>query len=454
VRGSIPPPGDGGRRARPGGPPAAAPDDAGCHILHVDMDAFYASVELRDRPELRGRPVIVAHPSGRSVVLSATYEARTYGVRSAMPIGRARGLCPQAVIIPPRRGLYSAVSREVMAIFQTVTPEIEPLSLDEAFLDVSGALRRLGRPADIGQLIRRQVAEQQGITCSVGIAVNKFVAKLASVHCKPDGLLVVPADGVLGFLHPLPVAALWGVGEQTGKALARLSLRTVGDLAATPVGVLEAVVGKAAAAHLSALASGRDDRRVENSVQEKSIGAEETFAGDIGDPELIRRELLRLSGRTASALRAGGYAARTITVKLRQSDFTTITRSRTLPDATDLANQIYATACALHDGAGLSSRARLRLVGVRATGLVPAASAVTQLALGDRPESWREAERAVDRIASRFGAGAVRPAALVDGAPDHSGQERSAQDRGARDHGAPDPGRHEERGRPPAAGRP
>jgi len=424
MRGSIPPPADRGRPGRPRPsrlpgerpqPPRPPGDDTGCHILHVDMDAFYASVELRDRPELRGRPVIVAHASGRSVVLSATYEARDYGVRSAMPIGRARALCPQAVIIPPRHGLYGAVSKQVMAIFQAVTPEIEPLSLDEAFLDVSGALRRLGRPAFIGQLIRRQVAEQQDITCSVGIAVNKFVAKLASVHCKPDGLLVIPAGGVLEFLHPLPVAALWGVGEQTGKALARLSLRTVGDLAATPVGVLEAAVGKAAAAHLAALAAGRDDRRVERTVQEKSIGAEETFAEDIGDPELIRRELLRLSGRTAHALRAGGYAARTITVKLRLSDFTTITRSRTLPDPTDLANQIYATACALHEGSGLSSRARLRLVGVRATGLVPAASAVMQLTLGERPESWREAERAVDRIASRFGAGTVRPAALVDG---------------------------------------
>jgi DNA polymerase-4 len=433
VRGSIPPPANRGRPGRAGQPghpgyaapgpsaPPLPPDDTGCHILHVDMDAFYASVELRDRPELRGRPVIVAHASGRSVVLSATYEARVFGVRSAMPIGRARALCPQAVIIPPRHGLYAAVSRQVMAIFQAVTPEIEPLSLDEAFLDVSGALRRLGPPAAIGELIRRQVVAQQDITCSVGIAVNKFVAKLASVHCKPDGLLVVPGDGVLAFLHPLPVSALWGVGEQTGKALARLSLRTVGDLAATPVGVLEAALGKAAAAHLSALATGRDGRRVESSVQDKSIGAEETFAEDIGDPALIRRELLRLSGRTAQALRAGGYAARTITVKLRLADFTTITRSRTLAEPTDLANQIYATACALHEGSGLSRRVRLRLVGVRATGLVPAASAVTQLTLGEPPQSWREAERAVDRIASRFGPGAVRPAALVDGDQDKRG---------------------------------
>lgn len=400
---------------RRAGEPASIADDTGCSILHVDMDAFYASVEVRDRPDLAGRPVIVGHASGRSVVLSATYEARACGVHSAMPVGRARSLCPQAVIIPPRHSLYGSVSREVMGIFRAVTPDIEPLSLDEAFLDVSGALRRLGRPAAIGQLIRRQVAEQQGISCSVGIAVNKFVAKLASVHCKPDGLLVIPADGVLDFLHPLPVSALWGVGEQTGKALARLGLRTVGDIASTPVGVLEADLGRAAAAHLSALASGRDDRRVESSVQEKSIGAEETFADDISDPELIRRELLRLSGRTAQGLRTAGYAARTVVVKLRLADFTTITRSRTLPEPTDVAHRIYATACALHEGSGLAAQARLRLVGVRVTGLVPAAAAATQLALGERPESWREAERAVDRIVSRFGVGAVRPAALVDG---------------------------------------
>ena len=389
-------------------------DDTGCNILHVDMDAFYASVELRERPELIGKPVIVGHSGGRGVVLSATYEARTFGVRSAMPVGQARRLCPQAIFIDPRHGAYGAVSREVMRIFREVTPEVEPLSLDEAFLDVSGARRRLGSPAAIGRLIRREVATQQAITCSVGIAVNKFVAKLASVHCKPDGLLVIPADGVLDFLHPLPVSALWGVGRQTGKVLARLGLRTVGDIAATPVDVLERDLGRAAAAHLSGLASGRDDRRVERSVQEKSIGAEETFAEDIGDPELIRRELLRLSGRTAEGLRAGGNAARTVVVKLRRADFTTITRSRTLPEPTDVAQRIYATACSLYEGAGLSPGTRLRLVGVRVSGLVPAAEAATQLALGERPESWRDAERALDRITSRFGSGAVRPATLVD----------------------------------------
>jgi DNA polymerase IV len=379
------------------------------------MDAFYASVELRDRPELAGRPVIVGGTGGRSVVLSATYPARTFGVRSAMPMARAMRLCPHAVVIPPRHGLYGTVSREVMAIFRAITPQVEPLSLDEAFLDVSGALRRLARsPAGIGELIRAQVAEL-GITCSVGVASSKFIAKMASRACKPDGLLVVPADGVLDFLHPQPVAALWGVGKQTGESLARLGLRTVADIAHTPIGALERELGQAAAAHLSALAAGRDERRVVPGTQEKSIGAEETFASDVSDPEVIRRELLRLSGRTARGLRASGCSARTVVVKLRLASFKTITRSRTLPDPTDVAQEIYATACALYAAAGLDDRARLRLVGVRATGLIPASAAVQQLAFGDRPVSWREAERAVDRIAGRFGTDAVRPAILVDG---------------------------------------
>ena len=292
------------------GDPAA--DDTGCHILHVDMDAFYASVEIRDRPDLVGKPVIVGGTSGRGVVLSASYEARTFGVRSAIPMTQAARLCPHAVVIPPRHGVYASVSREVMAVFRSITPEVEPLALDEAFLDVSGALRRLGPPAQIARLIREQVSEQQGITCSVGVATSKFIAKLASVHCKPDGLLVVPADGVLEFLHPLPVAALWGVGKQTGQVLAGFGLRTVADIAHTPVATLERELGPAAAAHLYALAWGRDERRVVPGVHEKSIGAEETFRSDIADPDVIRRELLRLSGRTARALRAAGCSARTV----------------------------------------------------------------------------------------------------------------------------------------------
>jgi DNA polymerase-4 len=299
---------------------------------------------------------------------------------------------------------------------------VEPLSLDEAFLDVSGAIRRLGRPTRIAELIRASILEQQGLTCSVGVANCKFVAKLASARCKPDGLLVVPADEVLGFLHPLPVAALWGVGEQTGHSLARLGLRTVGDIAHTPPAVLQRELGQAVGAHLYALAWGRDERPVIPGMPDKSIGAEETFATDVDDPEVIRRELLRLSGRTARGLRAGGSVARTVVVKLRLANFTTITRSRTLSEPTDVAREIYATACDLYAAAGLDPRARLRLVGVRAAGLIPAARSATQLALGEPPASWRDAERAVDRITGRFGLDSVRPAVLVR--PDEEAETR------------------------------
>jgi DNA polymerase-4 len=400
------------------GPAGGAPDDTGCHILHVDMDAFYASVEIRDRPDLVGKPVIVGSPTGRSVVLSASYEARAFGVRSAMPATQARRLCPQATFIAPRHAQYAVVSKQVMAVFRSVTPQVEPLALDEAFLDVSGAVRRLGRPARIGAMIRRQIEAEQGVTCSVGIAPSKFVAKIASVRCKPDGLLVVPRDGVLAFLHPLPTSALWGVGERTGQILARLGLRTVGDIAHAPLATLQHDLGAAAGAHLAALAWGRDERAVVPHTPDKSIGAEETFSADIGDPEVIRRELLRLSERTARSLREAGWVARTVTVKLRLANFTTITRSRTLAEPTDVTRKIYATACALHAGAGLDRDARLRLVGVRVTGLAPASAAATQLAFGDRPTGWREAEQAMDRITRRFGTGAVRPAALVEPGPD------------------------------------
>jgi DNA polymerase-4 len=398
--------GGGGEAGRPG-----TGDDTGCPILHVDMDAFYAGVELLERPELKGTPVIIGAAGARGVVLSATYEARRFGVHSAMPMTRARRLCPQAVIIPPSHGKYSEVSKGVMEIFHSITPEVEPIASDEAFLDVSGALRRLGPPARIGAMIRAQVAERHGITCSVGVAGSKFVAKLASRHCKPDGLLVVPADAVVDFLHPLPVAALWGVGERTEQALRRLGIQTVGDLAQVPPATLRREFG-AAGAHLAALAWGRDDRRVSPHVPDKSIGAEETFAHDVDDPEVIRRELLRLSERVAVRLRLGGHVGRTVSVKLRRADFTTITRSRTLREATDVAKEIYATSCDLFAAAGLE-RVRLRLVGVRVENLRPAGTATRQLGLGERETGWREAEMAMDRAARRFGPQAVRPASLV-----------------------------------------
>ena len=427
--------------------PERVPGDTGCTVLHVDMDAFYASVELVRRPELRGSPVIVGGGS-RGVVLSATYEARRFGVSSAMPTTRARRLCPQATVISPDFAAYARVSAGVMEIFRSVTPVVEPLALDEAFLDVSGALRRLGPAAAIGQQIRDRVADEQGITCSVGVASTKFVAKLASTRCKPDGLLVVPPARVLAFLHPLPVSALWGVGEKTEAILLRLGLRTVADLAAVPLATLQRALGAATGAHLHALSWGRDERRVVATAPEdgpdRSVGAEETFSRDVDDPAVIRRELLRLAERTAARLRRDGRAGRTVTIKVRFADFTTITRSRTLPESTDVAREIYATASGLFDALGLD-RARLRLVGVRVEGLVDDENRSRQLLLGDRPQGWREAEQAADRAARRFGEGVVRPATLVgpepSGAPSPPGPDPSP--------GAP-PGTRRRPVRPPA----
>ena len=397
----------------PTGPPAGPPgEDRGCTVLHVDMDAFYAGVSLLSRPELRGRPVIVGGGGTRGVVLSATYEARAFGVHSAMPMMRARRLCPQAVVVAPDHAAYARVSAGVMEVFRSITPLVEPISLDEAFLDVRGAARRLGGPTQIGEWIRATVQDEQGVTCSVGVASTKFVAKLASARCKPDGLLVVPAQNVVAFLHPLPVGALWGVGGKTEDVLRQLGLHTVGDLAHTPVATLVRALGPATGAHLSALAWGRDERSVVPHEPDRSLGAEHTFATDIDDPAVVARELLRLSERTAARLRATGQVGRTVSIKVRFADFTTITRARTLPEATDVGRLVYDTAMGLYDALGLE-RARIRLVGVRVEAILDADDQPHQLQLGEREHGWRSAEQAVDRATRRFGAGAVRPAALV-----------------------------------------
>ena len=387
-------------------------DDTGCTVLHVDMDAFFASCELRTRPELKGRPVVVGVEGGRGVVLAATYEARRFGVHSAMPMSRARRLCPQAIVLAPTHGLYSQVSAGVMAVFADITPLVEPLSLDEAFLDVAGAIRRLGSPTMIGQLIRARIQAEQGITCSVGVAASKFVAKLASTRCKPDGLLVVPKDEVIDFLHPLPVGALWGVGDKTEQILLRHGLNTVGDLAQTPVSSLRRLVGEAAGSHLADLAWGRDPRSVDPHSAEKSIGNEQTFAADTAAPEVIRRELLRLSEQVAARLRGQGYLGRTIGLKLRFADFTTINRSKTLHSGTDVGQEIYATVTGLYDALGLTG-SMIRLVGVRVEGLQVAQDTPQQLLLDAPDQGWREAEQVVDRATARFGPGAIRPARLL-----------------------------------------
>jgi len=396
------------------------PDDAGCGVLHIDMDAFFAAVELRTRPELVHKPVIVAGAGPRSVVLSANYLAREYGVHSAMPVGAARKLCPQAIYLPPTRGLYSQVSKGVMAIFRELTPLVEPLSLDEAFLDVSGALKRLGMtPVDVAAHIREKVFAEHQIKCSVGVSAIKFVAKLASGMAKPDGIVVVPPSRVVEFLHPLPISALWGVGKRTEENLRRLGLLTIADVAATPLSQLRRSIGVALGEHLHALANGRDERRVVSDSPDKSIGAEMTF--DVDQPsdnpegrETVERELLRLSERVAATLRSKGTRGRTVSIKVRFADFTTITRARTLASATDVAHQIHATAIAMFKEA-ISGEA-IRLIGVRLEGLSDAAEPEQlsfEAELGQTPR-WRDAEVAADIARLKFGTAAVRPASLLN----------------------------------------
>jgi DNA polymerase-4 len=330
-----------------------------------------------------------------------------------MAMSIARRLCPRATVIHPEFAGYQQASATVMAVFRDVTPLVEPLSLDEAFLDISGARRRLGTPRQIAAQIKARILTETGLPCTVGVAPTKFVAKVASARGKPDGLLVVPADGVVAFLHPLPVTALWGVGAKTEERLLRLGLRTVGDLAATPVTALQHAVGAQAGAHLFELANGRDPRPVTPPETERSIGSEETFAVDIADPDVLARELLRLAERTAGRLRAAGLATRTVSVKVRYADFTTVTRARTLPDPTDVAQELHRTAVALLDGLRLQGRA-VRLLGVRAEGLLAPGSLPEQLVLDPARSSRREVEVAADQASRRFGTGAVVPASLVE----------------------------------------
>jgi DNA polymerase-4 len=384
-------------------------------LLHVDMDAFYASVMTRDRPDLQDVPVIVGG-GDRGVVLSANYHARVHGVHSAMPMTRARRACPQAVVVVPDYDLFTTVSASVMEVFRQVTPMVETLSMDEAFLDVSGSTRRLGSPLTIAEQLRARVYDEQGITCSVGVASTVGMAKLASRRAKPDGVIVVPPDEVTSFLHPLAVDELWGVGEKSAAQLHRLGLRTVGDVAHTPLPVLHRALGPAMGNHLHHLAWGVDDRVVTPrrgaDEPERSMGHDETFGRDTDDPEVILRELLRLSSKLAARMRTAEVAGRTVTLKVRFADFTTITRSRTRGEATDVTQEIYQTAAELFGSLGLQ-RARVRLVGVRVEGLVPRRSVYRQLVLGAREHGWQEADRAVDRARLRFGRKAVQPATLI-----------------------------------------
>jgi DNA polymerase-4 len=394
-------------------------------ILHVDLDAFYANVEVQKDPSLEGKPVVVGGTGSRGVVASASYEARALGVRSAMPGVRARRLAPHAVFLPPDFEAYKAYSNRFREILLSYTPFVEPIALDEAFLDVGGATRLFGQPRRIGERIRADVLAELGFNCSVGVAPNKFLAKLASEASKPDGIIVVPSAGVREFLDPLPVGALWGAGEKTVDVLHRLGIRTVAELAAVPVSVLSRVLGEAQSRHLSALSRGEDEREVVPYEAPKSISHEETFDRDLDDDGDILREILALSRAVGRRLREDGYSSRTVVLKVRMANFTTLTRSRTLPAPTDLASDINHVAAEMYRALP-GARRRIRLLGVQAAGLIPAASRQLAMLADGR---WGDVERALDRVERRFGRSAALPATLMGRTERHGPPRPRGKDR-------------------------
>ncbi len=405
---------------------AASPHrrDEEASILHVDMDAFFASVEIRDDPALAGRPVVVGGSGDRGVVAAASYEARVHGIRSAMPSARARRLCPHAIWLPGRYDRYVEVSRELHELFAEVTPLVEGIALDEAFLDVAGARRLFGPPAAIAASIRARIHQALGLTASVGVARVKLLAKLASEAAKPRvrptgeveagaGVVVVEPAHELEFLHPHPVRALWGVGPATEKRLARYGVRTIGELAALPLETMVGALGPGLGRHLHDLAWARDPRAVVPDQAAKSIGHEETYGRDLAGTDELRREVVRLSDAVATRLRRSGVAARTVTLKVRFPDFRTITRSRSLADATDVGHDVADVAAALLEGVDTS--AGVRLLGVSCSHLgPPPARQLELLEAGAAPtDPHRLAADAIEGIRRRFGDEAVGPATLA-----------------------------------------
>lgn len=375
------------------------------------MDAFFASVEVLDRPEVVGKPAVVAHDSPRSVVTSATYEARALGIRSAMPVVQARRLVPDVIVMKPHFEKYRHYSRIVMNIFHDFTPVVEQLSIDEAFLDVSGAIKIFGTPEQIAAQIKQRVLEETGLPCSVGIASTKFVAKLASTKSKPNGLLAIPEENTLEFLHPLPIDALWGVGKKTAEVLHQRGLHTVADVAHSPEQSLIAALGKAAGSHLFALAWARDPRPVNTEKIDKSIGKEHTFTEDVNDMQKLTATLLFQADHVGAQLRKAQLEARTIGLKVTFSDFESLTRSRTLPEATSVGREIHKIVCELLEELRLGGRS-VRLIGVRAASLVDAGA--QQLSLWeDESDAWKDAEIAIDEVEKKFGPDSVRPASFL-----------------------------------------
>jgi DNA polymerase-4 len=377
-------------------------------ILHIDMDAFFASVEQRDNPELKGKCVLVGRDSDRGVVAAASYEARKFGVHSAMPVFQARKLCPQAVFISPRKGRYAEVSREIMSLLSEFSPLVEAVSIDEAYMDISGCERLYGPPVETAQRIKKRIFEATGLTCSVGIAPIKFLAKIASDMNKPDGLFSVMPEEMPAFIAGLPVGKVPGVGPRTRKVLETLSIGTLGDVRKYSESLLEDRLGKFGR-RLAALAAGIDPSKVTSHSPTKSISSEQTLSRNIGDKTLLARVLKRQAGEVGRQLRKENLRARTVTLKLKESDFRQATRSITLPSPTQSSETIYRSAAALLDAWRLQKQ--IRLIGVGASGLIPASTPVQQQ-LFDGPEhknaTWEKVDRAMDAITARYGNGSIR----------------------------------------------
>ena len=381
-------------------------------IIHLDMDAFYPAVEVLDNPALKGKPVIVGGGRERGVVSSASYEARKFGVHSAQPMATAMRLCPEGIFLPVRMSRYKEVSERVFKIFYRFTPLVEPLSIDEAFLDVTGSTRLFGEPIEIAKKIKQMVLEETGLTVSAGVAPSKFVAKIASDIDKPDGLTVVPTDRVREFLDPLPIMKMWGVGKVTQEALARLSIRTFRDLSRVPAKVLEQEFGKhGLKMHL--LSMGVDERGVVPEHDAKSIGHEETFPQDIIDLDGAKKELLSLANRVAHRMRREAVTGRTITLKVKYSDFVQKTRSMTLPQSTDDGLEIHSTACSLLEKTDVGKRP-VRLLGISLSQLSNL-GLEEQLSLFNHDvasKKRKDLNTALDSLSERFGDKSIRPGTL------------------------------------------
>ena len=382
-------------------------------IIHLDMDAFYPAVEVLDKPELKGKPVIVGGTKKRGVVSSASYEARRFGVHSAQPIATAIRLCPDGIFMPVRMSRYKEISEQVFAIFHSFTPLVEPLSIDEAFLDLTGAERLMGQTEVIARKIKETILKKTGLTVSAGVASSKFVAKIASDIDKPDGLTVVPPDRVREFLDPLPVKKMWGVGKVTQQALARLSVKTFKDLRQIPVEILEKKFGeRGTAMHL--LSMGIDERDVKPEREVKSIGHEQTFMKDILNPDQARKEILSLANRIALRMRRDEVRGSTVSLKVKYSDFTQIIRAATLPEPTDDSMEIYSTACRLLKKTAVGKRP-VRLLGISLSQL-SFREGEKQLMLFDQDKGYQKRKNlntALDSICDKFGEKSIRPATLI-----------------------------------------